>query len=313
MTSNFSSTKRVSARVRHSLIARILVSAVVIAASVLGAQYSEVQTLVYSGYLYLVFGLMVLLSFLYIIGLGGDYDYPKRLLRLQLLLDFCVVTTIVACTGGIYSVFAFLYIIVVLEVGILLSQPESLLAASLSSVFLGGMVLLSAHGILTTTSPFRPYGTDVVSHLIVQVFALYLTAFISSYWSFRLRSMQMFQQGLLNNLSSGFLIADESGIVRVMNVAAQRILGYRLDQALGKTSRDVLRVPGGGPDPMETTLNTGEEFCSYEFRVMQHDGKEMPLGITTNLLPGTNGKTDGVIGSFVDLTEIEKMRRIPSL
>ena len=307
--SDLAGSARVSARVRRSLSARIFVSAVVIAASVLGAHYSEVQALVYSGYLYLVFGLMVLLSFLYIIGLGADYDYPKRLLRFQLVLDFCVVTTIVACTGGLYSVFAFLYIIVVLEVGILLTQVESLIAASLSSVFLGGMVLLNRHGVLTTTSPFELYGTDMMSHLIVEVFALYLTAFISSYWSVRLRKMQMFEQGLLNNLSSGFLIADEAGSIRVMNVAAQHILGYSLEQALGKRSRDILRVAGGGADPMEKTLESGEEFCSYEFRAVRHDGREIPLGMTTNVLPGSNGKTDGVIGSFVDLTEIEKMRR----
>ena len=133
--------QKASARVRRSLMARIFVSAVVIAAFVVGTQYRELQTLVYTGYLYLVFGLIVLLSFLYFIALGGEYEYPKRLLRFQLLLDFCVVTTIVACTGGIYSVFAFLYIIVVVEVGILLSQVESLGAASLSSVLLGTMVL----------------------------------------------------------------------------------------------------------------------------------------------------------------------------
>jgi len=309
LNSELASSARVSARVRRSLIARVFVSGVVIAVSLLGVHYSEVQALVYSGYMYLVFGLMVLLSFLYIIGLGADYDYPKRLLRFQLVLDFSVVTTIVACTGGPYSVFAFLYIIVVLEVGILLTQVESLIAASLSSVLLGGMVLLNRHGILATTNPFGLYGTDIVSHLIVEVFALYLTAFISSYWSFRLRRMQMFQQGLLNNLSSGFLIADETGTIRVMNVAAQRILGYSLEQALGKRSRDILRVSGGGPDPMEKTLKSGEEFCSYEFRAIRHDGREIPLGMTTNVLPGSNGKTDGVIGSFVDLTEIEKMRR----
>lgn len=301
--------QKASARVRRSLMARIFLSAVVIAAFVVGTQYRELQTLVYTGYLYLVFGLIVLLSFLYFIALGGEYEYPKRLLRFQLLLDFCVVTTIVACTGGIYSVFAFLYIIVVVEVGILLSQVESLGAASLSSVLLGTMVLLTKHGVLTTTSPFRPIGGETVSHLIVQIFALFLTAFISSYWSFRLRRMQVFQQGLLNNMSSGFLITDESSIVRVINVAAQRIMGYRLDEALGESSRDILRVPGGGADPMETTLRTREEFSSYEFRAVQRNGKQIPLGITTNLLPGSNGRTDGVIGSFVDLTEIEKMRR----
>jgi two-component system sensor histidine kinase PilS (NtrC family) len=301
--------QKASARVRRSLMVRMLVSAIVITAFAIGTQYRELQTLVYTGYLYLVFGLIVLLSFLYFIALGGEYEYPRRLLRFQLLLDFCVVTTIVACTGGIYSVFAFLYIIVVLEVGILLSQVESLAAASLSSLLLGGIMVLTDRGVLSATSPFRPVGGEAVSHFVVQIFALYLTAFISSYWSFRLRRMQIFQRGLLNNMSSGFLITDESGIVRVINVAAQRILGYRLDEALGKSSRDVLRVVGGGADPMETTLRTGEEFSSYEFRAVQRNGQEIPLGITTNLLPGTNGRTDGAIGSFVDLTEVEKMRR----
>ena len=136
------SQQRVRAVIRRSIVARTIISAVVIAACVAGAEYSTAHTLAHSGYLYLVFGVMVLLSFLYIIGLRGDYDYPKRLLRLQLLLDFLVVTAIVVSTGGIYSVFAFLYIIVVLEVGILLSQTESLMAASLSAMVLGAMVVV---------------------------------------------------------------------------------------------------------------------------------------------------------------------------
>ena len=303
------SQQRVRAVIRRSIVARTIISAVVIAACVAGAEYSTAHTLAHSGYLYLVFGVMVLLSFLYVIGLRGDYDYPKRLLRLQLLLDFLVVTAIVVSTGGIYSVFAFLYIIVVLEVGILLSQTESLMAASLSSTVLWAMVLLTERGLLTSISPFRPQGGQIVSHLIVQIFALYLTAFISSYWSFRLHKIQAFQRGLLNNMSSGFLITDDSGIVRVMNVAGQQILGYGSDEALGIRTRDVLRVPGGGPDPMETTLSSGEEFSSYEFRIVRQDGKEMLVGITTNLLRGRRGKADGVIASFVDLTEIERMRR----
>ena len=305
----YRSRHRASVVVRRSIIARAIISAVVITACVVGARYSDVRTFPYSGYLYLVFGVMIILSFLYVSGLRGGYDYPKRLLRLQLVLDFLVVTGIVASTGGIYSVFVFLYIIAVLEVGILLTQTESLLAASCSSVLLGAMMVLTERGVLTSIGPFRLQGTQTIHHLLVQVFALYLTAFISSYWSFRLHKMQAFQRGLFNNMSSGFVMTDNSSVVSVMNVAAQRILGFSLEEALGRRSRDVLRVSGGGADPMEITLSTGEEFSSYEFRVVRKDGNEMLVGITTNVLRESRGKVEGVIGSFVDLTEIERMRR----
>jgi two-component system sensor histidine kinase PilS (NtrC family) len=303
------SQQKVSVVVRRSIIARAIISVVVVAACVVGARYSEALRFPYSGSLYVVFGVMILLSFLYVVGLRGGYDYPKRLLRLQLLLDCLVVTGIVASTGGVYSVFAFLYIIAVLEVGILLTQAESLLAASCSSMLLGAMVVLTQRGLLPPISPSGVQGGQMLYHLIVQIFALYLTAFISSYWSFRLHKIQAFQRGLFNNMSSGFLITDDSGAVRVMNVAAQRILGFSLEEAVGKRSRDVLKVPDGGADPMEATLNTGEEFSSYEFRVVRQDGKEMLVGITTNVLREARGRSEGVIASFVDLTEIERMRR----
>jgi two-component system sensor histidine kinase PilS (NtrC family) len=305
----YRSPHRASVVVRRSIIARAIISAVVITACVVGAHYSDVRTFPFSGYLYLVFGVMILLSFLYVAGLRGGYEYPKRLLRLQLVLDFLVVTGIVASTGGIYSVFVFLYIIAVLEVGILLTQTESLAAASCSSLVLGAMIVLTERGVLTSVGPFRLQGGQTIHHLIVQVFALYLTAFISSYWSFRLHKMQAFQRGLFNNMSSGFVMTDNASVVSVMNVAAQRILGFSLEEALGRRSRDVLKVSGGGADPMETTLSAGEEFSSYEFRVVRKDGNEMLVGITTNVLRGPRGKVEGVIGSFVDLTEIERMRR----
>jgi len=236
--------------------------------------------------------------------------------RIQVMLDVVMVTALVYFTGGVTSLLALVYIIVVLEAGILLSHFDSLMVATVSSLAMLVMLALSNLGInwpQHIAGPTRvAYGASEVGlwlDVVVYVFAFYLTAFVSGYWSFKFRRMLDFQRSLLNYLNSGFLIVDRDGLIRTFNHAAQDMLGYSLPAAMNRPVAEILRA---GPDmehPVEVTLRTGTELTRHEFTGYRRDGSKLPMGITTSVIRDRHGRIEGVIASFADMTDLEHVRR----
>ena len=220
----------------------------------------------------------------------------------QVLVDFCIVASTVAFTQGSSSVFTFMFVMVVLEAGLLLGLSQSIAFASIASAFMLQQLLIHTPG-------KGPYGSfELWYTFLMQCFAFYLTASISGYWTQRLSRLQEFQREILDNLNSGFLIADAQGKIAVQNQAAQQILDLDGDRGAGRPVSEVLRVESGAECPVTTALRHGQDFTSYEFRVRTESGKSILLGLTTNCMRDLNGKITGVIASFTDLTEMNAMR-----
>lgn len=243
-----------------------------------------------------------------IIGVHGTWA--------QVLVDFVVVAVTVAFTHGPLSFFTFIFVIVVLEAGILLGQRQGFIVSSMASVFMGALFLFGyfdlierpgaglegARGVETTTF-------ELWYHFLVQCLAFYLTAFISGYWNARVTRLQQFQREILDNMNSGFIITDSRGFVIVQNKAADHILQMPPGTAVGRPAQDVLRVEGGAECPVTTALRAQRDFSSYEFRVLTHDGRRRLLGLTTNRIQDANRRTSGIIASFSDLTAMDALRQ----
>lgn len=247
-----------------------------------------------------VLGFLVSLSYLSMLQSG------RRISRIlswaQVLVDFGVVALTVAYTHGPSSFFTFIFVAVVLEAGVLLGLSPSFFIASLASVFMLQQIVWHAPESRVFSNFERWY------NFLVQCLAFYLTAFISGYWTQRLYRLQEFQREILDNMNSGFLITDAEGRVSVQNNAAQQILGLDRDRAAGLPVSEVLRVEDGAECPVLTALRSGQDFTSYEFRVVREDGESILLGLTTNCITEPTGEITGVIASFSDLTEMNAMR-----
>jgi len=265
--------------------------------------------------LYGMFALAGLAGILMLVRLRQDFEIPRRPVRIQVVMDVVIVTALVYFTGDVTSLLAFVYIIVVLEAGILLSRFDSLVVATVSSLAMLAMLGLNNLGIdwPRVAGPTRVvYNGDEVAlwrDVVVYIFAFYLTAFVSGYWSFKFRRMLDFQRSLLNYLNSGFLIVDRDGLVRTFNVAAQNMLGYPLPAVMNRPVSEILRAAPGTENPVESTLRTGGELTSHEFTGYHRDGSKLPFGITTSVIRDRHGRVDGVIASFADMTDLERARR----
>ena len=221
---------------------------------------------------------------------------------MQVLVDFAVVASTVAYTQGPSSFFTFIFVMVVLEAGLLLGLSQSIALASLASAFMLQQVVLYEAGARSSGS-FELWYT-----FLAQCLAFYLTAMISGYWTQSLSRLQEFQREILDNLNSGFLITDADGNIAVQNQAARQILDLDGDQGVGQPVSEVLRVESGAECPVTTALRLGQDFTSYEFRVRTKSDESILLGLTTNCMRDPNGRITGVIASFTDLTEMNAMR-----
>ncbi|MCH7909128.1 MAG: PAS domain-containing protein, partial [Candidatus Hydrogenedentes bacterium] len=220
----------------------------------------------------------------------------------QVLVDFAIVASTVAYTHGPSSFFTFVFVMVVLEAGLLLGLSQSIALASLASVFMLQQTVLYEPG----ARSFGSFGLWYT--FLAQCLAFYLTATISGYWTQRLSRLQEFQREILDNLNSGFLITDADGNIAVQNQAARQILDLDGDKGVGWPVSEVLRVESGAECPVTTALRLGQDFASYEFRVRTETGESILLGLTTNCMRDSNGNITGVIASFTDLTEMSAMR-----
>lgn len=236
---------------------------------------------------------------------------PERLPRslrtrwpaVQITLDFILVALTVNVTGGSTSLFTSIFIVVVLESGILIGMGLSFAVSTCAALFMLSQVFLNADA--------APPGTDrleLLYNFLVQTLAFYLTAFMAGFWSQRLRQMQAFQRDILDNMNSGFVITDENGIITASNRAAKTILGTGRD-LIGQPAGEVVQDASGGESPIVTALRSGRDYTSYEFTAPTFDGGHKLLGLTTSRMYEANGAVSGVIATFTDLTEMNRMRQ----
>jgi two-component system, NtrC family, sensor histidine kinase PilS len=265
-----------------------------------------------SAFLVIERGATYLLS-LYFFGFVTNYWYLHTLKMkkhvghsqtlAQVFVDFSVVALTVALTDGPTSFFTFIFVVVVLEAGVLLGLVQGFVIATLASIFMLEQTLLHP-------SQLRFSGTFTLWYnYLVQVMLIYLTAFISGYWNNRIHKLREFQREILDNMTSGFIITNTLGLVAAQNKSASQILGSSSNDSMGKSVNEVMIAASGGECPVITALKSGTDYSSYEFQLQRKDGTTTLLGLTTNHMYNDLGDITGIIASFTDLSEMNIMRQ----
>ncbi len=228
----------------------------------------------------------------------------------QILMDFAVVAVTVAVTQGAQSFFTFIFVMVIVEAGLLLGMTQGFVIATGAATF---MLAIFVYGHAASPGAIGLYSQnrhnlDQTYNFLILCLGFYLTAFVSGFWHQRLNRMERFQRDILENLNNGFLITDADGFVQVQNSAADEILRLSPGEAIGRNVDDVIRVEPAGECPIRTALRLNRDYTSYEFRARTKDGASRLLGLTTNRVLNAKGEASGVIVSFTDLTAMQQLR-----
>ena len=261
-----------------------------------------------------------------------------RLAYIQLLMDSVTVTAAIFATGGIESIFTFLYILNIITGSILLYRKGGLLIASASSLLYSLLLLFQSYEIIQPIG--RPlafpavYRSTYLTYMIlVNVAAFYLVAFLSSYLSEQARrsgvelkarqddivQLEALNEWIIRSMTSGLITLDTERKIILFNPAAEAIFGIRSEGAIFRNIADVLpsiqpHLMKAEEDPMPVGRRR-QEFIDLDYA--RPDGKKVFLRCSVSPLSLPAGRQKGKILSFQDLTELkqieEEMKRVEGL
>jgi len=270
--------------------------------------------------------------FLFTIVAAVSLKHIRHLERfgyIQLFFDVEAVTVLIFLSGGIESLFAFLYMPVIISAALLLQRRGSLLTASMCSLSYGFLLDLQYFGwisplqIVADTTHLRDSGTYFIT-ILMSIAGFYLVAYLSGYLAEELRSssrqvekqksdlrqLEALHRNIVESISSGLLTIDEKGTVLFWNRAALETLGLKAEELRGRPLQEVF----SSVNPVDWSREVPSSLSSAvrstrrkEIHYRRPDGEDLTLGYTVSVLQEGDGGVSGWIVIFHDLTHLKAM------
>lgn len=246
---------------------------------------------------------------------------PVRFAAVQFGIDLGVVSLLVHLSGGHESVFTFLYIAVTAGCAVLFAPRSVFVGAGASAVAYGAVLLLEQMGLGSDFDGSREtvHGAVALGTWAIHVGALFLVAALGSLVTRELRrtgaqldhssdvnrQLRDLNSHIVQSLNSGLLTTDREGRIGSFNPQAERIVGSKAGEVLGRAVEDVIpgtwnllcRSEEDGLAPL------GRNRLPYE----SPDGVAMFLGLAGTVLRDGNGDPVGHLLIFQDVTGIVEM------
>ncbi len=262
-------------------------------------------------------------SFLATAVYGLSMRFVERLGRfaaLQLATDLAIVTSLVFFSGGVDSIFSFLYLPITVTGAILFHRGGAYASAGLASLGYGAALLATGPLGLATGGRPAPPGEVALAAWGVHTGALLMVALLSSELARELRVagerldartqdlalLQRLHERTVESLTSGLLTLDGEGRITSFNPEAERITGREAREVAGRRLEDVL--PGASAlttDPAPPRGTRARRRLAFSPR----PGVERFLGLSSSILRNEDGHPAGHVVIFQDVTEVVAMER----
>lgn len=247
-------------------------------------------------------------------------EKADRFAEMQVATDVMLATALVYVTGGIDSIFSFLYIFIIIGSGIVLQGRGVILIASLSSILYGALLALQYHKILPVFESPQDYsGLQIFYRVFINITAFYAVAFLSRYLFEQLRKtgellkekqidyvkLEAINKKIIQGINSGLMTIDPDGFVTSFNKAAEEITGYTFIEAYNKKIEEIF------PGLMDriSRYKAGPVYHRgsgrWETAYTSKDGNMLHLGFSVSSLRYEGGEGNIII--FQDLTQYKEM------
>ncbi len=229
-----------------------------------------------------------------------------------LALDFGLVVSLVALTGGVLSVFVPLYFGVILASAFQVRPNAAPIAALLASTFQtaiwGGYDYAQATGldpmwgavnpIYVRSSRGEVFWLDV-GVLLAQHLGFYTIGALGCYLAWRQRQERELHREILARLADGVVSLDVDGRVLYANDRARHLLGLPYDLPIADQPLSML-VPPSNREAARILDERRE--ASIELDLDNNYGDPVPVLLQTRMLTDARGRPRGVTGVLVELT-----------
>ena len=237
----------------------------------------------------------------------------------QIIGDVLLETGVVYVTGGLDSLFSFIYLFSIFSAGFLLHRRGCLIVASLAGILYGVLVELQYYAVILT-SPSRDFTPgELFYNIFLIFFAFYSVAVFASILAERqkvmkealeekstdLLELQRLNESIVRSMADGMVTVDTGGRITAFNKAAEDITGMASTSVRGLHFSEVFNWLG-----VETFFEDLEFMRkpSYRFElVLPRSDKDLTLGMTVSPLRNESGGFAGLLGIFQDLTPMKEM------
>jgi two-component system sensor histidine kinase PilS (NtrC family) len=229
---------------------------------------------------------------------------------IQIAIDIVAETVLIYMTGGIESMFSFMFPLSIISAAIVLNRRACYIIATLGSICYGLLVDLQFYKVLQVPTGLVFTEKDYFYNIFAHISAFYLIAFLIGYLSDKLHSatksleerdtvlsdLKAFSKYVIESMPSGVFTTDLNRRIITFNTSAQVI-----------TKRHSTDVVGKNPEDIFPFLRNFEEPSDRMEGEIGRNGSTIPVGMRLSKLMDGAGNSIGVIGVFQDLTELKEM------
>ena len=243
----------------------------------------------------------------------------RQFINAQISWDLLFVALVIYLTGGVDSLYSFLFILVIIAASVFLPRPQLLVVASAASILYGSLLDLQFYGYLPAFKD-QPVLKGLQHHgvfyaVFLHVGAFFLTALLSGALAERLRrseearekreidygELERLNQAILTNISSGLMVINSSGRIRSFNRAASKITGYSLEDVYNRPIEAIL--PEFGNFNAKGLMNVERGETSYQ----KNQQEILTLGYSISRVVDRDDQPLGSLFAFQDLTEYKAL------
>jgi two-component system sensor histidine kinase PilS (NtrC family) len=260
---------------------------------------------------------LVLVGFLATLGIGV-WSYRgtrgRALDLLELSVDGLFLSGLVYCSGGIRSLFGVLFVIWIVHAAVRSGSRGAILTAIAASVAYGVTAIGPQHGWFPSfESNAPPVPTDALAVYGIHTAGFLLVALLAHRLArqLKLRQDELLELGELHqrtvdNVSSGLLTVDRLERITSFNREAERITSLSADEVLGWPLDHLfptLRQAEHAARSERADGSVSRSELSFENR----QGERLYLGFSRSVLRDSEGRLEGAILIFQDLTQVREM------
>ena len=272
------------------------------------------------------------LTIVYALALRAGRRHTLRLARVQLGIDVIITAILVLVTGGLRSVFVFLFLIIVFNAALVAGRRAAVVCATALVPLLGVLAALDSGLLPLERFPAvftPPFGTQplVTSLFQAAVYgaAAFIVAFLSGHLARQLgdvedeleqrrhdvAELKALNANILASLSSGLVTVDRSGRIIFFNDAAEQITKRACQEVIDRPLLEVFPSIAALLDDREAddeVVAVGDRF--EDILEQPGGGPPVHLGFSFSRLRDAEGGAAGWIVIFQDLTEIKELETV---
>lgn len=118
------------------------------------------------------------------------------------------------------------------------------------------------------------------------------------------------QAVILDSIADGVFTVDGEWNITSFNRAAEEITGVPREEAIGKKCFDVFQANICQTNcALRDTMESGHRWVDQRINILNRDGEQLPISISTSILRDSNGQAVGGVETFRDVSAIEQLRR----